>query len=118
MQNKFDNLTPFQKKTIKRSDKVETTFLNLISKIFQDLIMEDETMISVSKIKLNPSLTFLDITVSAYGKSSIESVLEFLNDKKSLIRNICAKSVNLKYTPEIRFHADKSVQDTIFFGSL
>lgn len=102
-----------------RSKKIEQVLLDIINQLLaQDLQMSDETMITITKAKLNESVTYLDLTISAYGKASIKEVLEFLEENRVYIKSFCAKNTHLKYMPEIRFHEDKSIRETLKWDQL
>ena len=95
-----------------RMNKVDEEFKRELSKIIdQDLKNPNITgMISVTKVKTSPDLKSSKVYVSILGSKSKKNTLEGLKNASGFIRTELAKKVNLRYTPELIFELDESLE--------
>ncbi|MCB2204232.1 30S ribosome-binding factor RbfA [bacterium] len=87
----------------------------LIKQQISDTLMRDiETggfgLLTVTEVMVTPDLRIAKVYVSHYqsGKSDDE-VLAFLEEHAKEIRMAVGKSVRLKFTPELRFYIDQTL---------
>lgn len=107
------------KHTFPRSKKVEKTFLDILNEFFtKEINWPENLFVSISKVRLNDKMTYLDIEISTYGEESANQAQNIINDHAYYIRSYCAKRIHLKYMPEIRFHSDRTVQETLKWSQL
>lgn len=66
----------------------------------------DGLVISVPEVRMSPDLKVANVFVMPLGGTQQESVLQTLSANRRRMRGLLAKRVQLKYTPEIRFHLD------------
>jgi ribosome-binding factor A len=66
----------------------------------------DGLVISVPEVRMSPDLKVADVFVMPLGGTRQETVLQALSANRRRMRGLLAKRVQLKYTPEIRFHLD------------
>ena len=71
----------------------------------EDLV---NTSVTVSEVRCSPDLRHATVFVLPLGGADTEAVLDALNKNKREIRHIVTKSISLKYSPELKFLADKS----------
>ena len=64
-------------------------------------------LITVPEVRMTADLRLATIYVMPLGGKDIEQVLEALDRNKRFLRGEIAHRVNLKFAPEIRFHADE-----------
>src|SRR6478736_5316511 len=64
-------------------------------------------LITVPEVRMSPDLRLATIYVMPLGGRDIKEVLEALERNKRYLRGEIAHHVNLKFAPEIRFHADE-----------
>ena len=64
-------------------------------------------LITVPEVRMSPDLRLATIYVMPLGGRDIEAVLEALERNKKFLRGEIAHHVNLKFAPDIRFHADE-----------
>jgi ribosome-binding factor A len=64
-------------------------------------------LITVPEVRMSPDLRLATIYVMPLGGKDIEQVLEALERNKRFLRGEIARHVNLKFAPDIRFHADE-----------
>ena len=101
-----------QKKRSNRMDRVDEEFKREISKIISlDLKNPNITgIISVTKVKTSPDLKSARVYISLMNCKSKKNTLQGLNNATGFIRSELAKRVNLRYTPEIRFELDETME--------
>ncbi len=64
-------------------------------------------LITVPEVRMSPDLRLATIYIMPLGGKDIEAVLEALENNKRFLRGEIARHVNLKFAPDIRFHADE-----------
>ena len=64
-------------------------------------------LITVPEVRMSADLRLATIYVMPLGGKDIEAVLEALERNKRFLRGEIARHVNLKFSPDIRFHADE-----------
>ena len=64
-------------------------------------------IITVPEVRMSPDLKLATIYVMPLGGRDTERVLSALDRNKKFLRGEIARHVNLKFAPEIRFHADE-----------
>ncbi|MSP47367.1 MAG: 30S ribosome-binding factor RbfA [Xanthobacteraceae bacterium] len=64
-------------------------------------------LITIPEVRMSPDLRLATIYVMPLGGKDIEAVLEALGRNKRFLRGEIARHVNLKFSPDIRFHADE-----------
>lgn len=67
-------------------------------------------LISVSKVKTTPDLRFAKVYVTMINEKSKKENLSILKQSSGYIRSAIAKKVNLRYTPELIFEFDESIE--------
>ena len=66
-------------------------------------------MISVTAVEATPDLKFAKIYISALDKGGEEQVLRGLKSASGYLRRELGRSLNLRYTPELTFVRDDSI---------
>ena len=66
-------------------------------------------MISVTAVETTPDLKFAKIYVSVLDKGGEEQVLKGLKSASGYLRRELGRSLNLRYTPELTFVRDDSI---------
>ena len=67
-------------------------------------------LISVTKVKTTPDLSYSRVYVSMIGCKSQKENLAILKKSSGYIRSLVAKQVNLRITPELVFEFDESIE--------
>ena len=101
-----------QKKNSNRMDRVNEEFKRELGKIIdQDLKNPNITgLISVTKVKTSSDLKSARVYISILGSKSKKNTLEGLKNATGFIRTELAKRVNLRYTPELIFELDETLE--------
>ena len=66
-------------------------------------------MISVTAVETTPDLRFAKVYVSMLDKSSARDVVKGLKSAAGYLRRELGRSLNLRYTPELMFEEDNSI---------
>lgn len=67
-------------------------------------------LISVSKVKTTPDLRYARVYVTMINEKSKKENLSILKQSSGYIRSAIAKRINLRYTPELVFEFDESIE--------
>ena len=67
------------------------------------------TMISVTRVETTPDLRFSKIYVSVLDKSDVKEVVKGLKSAGGYLRREVGRALSLRYTPELVFQADDSI---------
>ena len=68
----------------------------------------ESVSITVGEVRMSTDLKHATVFVLPLGGGDIELVLEALNRNRREIRHIVTKSISLKYSPDLKFLADRS----------
>lgn len=101
-----------KRKNPNRMNRIDEEFKKEISIIVdQDLKNPNITgMISVTKVKVSKDLHFARVYVSLLNSKNKKNTLEGLKNSAGFIRSELAKRINLRYTPELVFELDESLE--------
>ena len=101
-----------QRKSTNRMDKVNETLKKEIGTIIdQDLRNQNITgLISVTKVKTAPDFSQARVYISLLNYKSKKNTLEGIKKASGYIRTEIAKRINLRYTPELIFELDESME--------
>lgn len=100
---------------INRMDRVNEELRREISNILSFELKNSifkNGIISVTKVNTSPDLKFAKVFVSMYNIKDKNESLKVLKKSTGFVRSEIAKKVNLKYTPELVFEFD----DTMEYG--
>ena len=67
-------------------------------------------MVSITRVDTTGDLRYARIYISALDKSQEKEVLKGLKSAASFLRRELGRSLQLRYTPELQFVADDSIQ--------
>lgn len=100
------------RKNTNRLDKVSEEFKREISVIIdRDIKNPNVTgLVSVTKVKLSPDLKNARVYISIINSKSKKNTLEGIKNATGFIRTELARKVNLRYTPNIVFELDDSIE--------
>lgn len=100
------------KKNTNRMERVNEEFKKEISSIIdKDLKNPNITgLISVTKVKTSSDLKSARVYISLLNCKSKKNTLQGLKNASGYIRTELARRVNLRYTPELIFELDESME--------
>ena len=101
-----------QKRKTNRMEKVDEEFKRKIGKIIdQDLKNPNITgLISVTKVSVSSDLKNAKVYISLLNCKSKKNTLEGIKNATGYIRTELAKRINLRYTPNLTFEIDESME--------
>lgn len=101
-----------QRKNTNRMERVNETLKKEISVVIDQTLKNPNItgMISVTKVKTAPDLRTARVYISLINCKSKKNTLEGLKNATGYIRSEIAKRVNLRYTPELTFEIDESME--------
>ncbi len=81
------------------------------SAMSKDLMEIHAGLVTVSRVIMSPDLKIAKVYVSFLGnKEPAEKLVERINNRKSHIRFLLGKQLTLKYTPDLIFFYDDSME--------
>ncbi len=93
-----------------RIDKVENLIKEEISLIFLHKLQDpDFGFLTITNVKVSPDLKIAKVYISIFEKEKRESALEKVKSKAGFIRSELASRLTIKFTPELKFFLDESL---------
>ena len=68
-----------------------------------------DTMISITRVETTPDLRYAKVYVSVLDKSDLKEVIKGLKSAGGYLRRELGRALSLRYTPELVFQADDSI---------
>ena len=95
-----------------RMNKIDEELKKEISSIISTELKNPHLtgLISVSKVKTTPDLRYAKVYVTMINEKSKKENLSILKKSSGFIRSELAKKINLRYTPELVFEFDESLE--------
>ena len=95
-----------------RLGRIDEEFKKEISSIVSYDLKEPKItgLVSVTRVKVTPDLKYAKVWVSILNSKNTEETLEGLKKSAGFIRSELAKRINLRYTPELSFVIDDSLE--------
>lgn len=95
-----------------RQGRIDEEFKKEISSIINYNLKEPKVtgMVSVTRVKVTPDLKYAKIWVSILNSKNTDETLKGLTKSSGFIRSELAKRINLRYTPELSFVIDDSLE--------
>jgi ribosome-binding factor A len=93
-----------------RIDKVENLIKEEVSLIFLHKLQDpDFGFLTVTNVKVSPDLKIAKIYISIFEKEKRDKALEKVRLKAGFIRSELASRLTIKFTPELKFFIDDSL---------
>ena len=95
-----------------RLGRIDEEFKKEMSSIISYDLKEPKVkgLVSVTRVKVTPDLRYAKVWVSILNAKNTEETLEGLKKSAGFIRAELAKRINLRYTPELSFVIDDSLE--------
>ena len=94
-----------------RQQRVAELVRHALAEVLQRGEVQDPVLashvVTIPEVRMSPDLRLATAYVMPLGGKDIEAVLEALERNKRFLRVEIARHVNLKFAPDIRFHADE-----------
>jgi ribosome-binding factor A len=94
-----------------RLDRINEELKKEISNIINYEVKNSQItgMVTVTKVKVSPDLSFARVYVSMINSKSVKDTLAGLKSASGFIRRRIAEGINLRITPELVFEFDDSL---------
>ncbi|HWK39574.1 MAG TPA: 30S ribosome-binding factor RbfA [Hyphomicrobium sp.] len=79
------------------------------SEVHDDVIASH--VVTIPEVRLSPDLKLATAYVVTLGDAGTDAVIEALNRNKKYIRGEVARTVNLKFAPDLRFRRDETFDE-------
>jgi len=96
-----------------RAERIGEAIKRLVSELVQRRLKDSRItgMVSVTGVEVSGDLRHAKIFVSVYGDEEVrEQTMEGLRSAKGLVRSEIAKSLDLRFAPDIQFRLDPSIE--------
>jgi ribosome-binding factor A len=98
----------------RRTERVEKLIKEEISLIFlhklKDKLQDSEIgFVTVTDVKVSADLKIAKIYISVLDRKKREAVLEKIKLKTGLVRSLLASRIRIKFTPELKFFIDDTL---------
>ena len=95
-----------------RLGRIDEEFKKEMSSIISYDLKEPKVtgLVSVTRVKVTPDLKYAKVWVSILNSKNTEETLEGLKKSAGFIRSELAKRIDLRYTPELSFVIDDSLE--------
>ena len=81
-----------------------------LSSIITREISFDGALVTLNQVDVTPDLKHAHAYVSVLGKEDRATVMEKIEEHRVILQTALAKAVTLKYTPQLVFHLDDSIE--------
>jgi ribosome-binding factor A len=81
-----------------------------LSSIITREISFDGALVTLNQVDVTPDLKHAHAYISVLGKEDQTAVMAKLEEHRVILQTALAKSVTLKYTPQLLFHFDDSIE--------
>lgn len=93
-----------------RIDKVENLIKEEVSMIFLYKLVEPELgLVTITNVKVSPDLKIAKVYISVLDREKRDMVLSKVQAKTGFIRSELAHRIKIKFTPELRFFIDDTL---------
>jgi ribosome-binding factor A len=98
----------------RRTERVEKLIKEEISLIFlhklKDKLPDIEVgFVTITGVKVTPDLKIAKVYISVFDREKREEILEQIKLKTGLIRSLLASRIKIKFTPELKFFIDDTL---------
>jgi ribosome-binding factor A len=81
-----------------------------LSSIITREISFDGALVTLNHVDVTPDLKHAHAYVSVFGKENQAVAMEKLEEHRVILQTALARAVTLKYTPQLVFHLDDSIE--------
>lgn len=104
-----------------RTEKAASTIKKILATPIGDFAREyyPGSLVTVTSIRLSPDMRLAKVYLSFFGNSiSPGAFIEMLEEKKGYIRSIIGSKVRLRFTPDLKFFIDDTLDQIEHIQSL
>ena len=103
-----------------RTDRIATEVMREVEKIIREDVSDPRTdcMFSITHVDVTRDLRYAKIYVSVYEVDKREPMMMALKNAAGFIRHNLGRRVQLRYTPELLFELDTTIEYGVHIASL
>lgn len=100
------------------SEEIRGVLSQILLKGDWDFDTKDSCPVTITNVRVSPDLKLATVHIMPLGAACANGLIERLHKNKGYIRKSIAKCIHLKFTPDLRFLPDKSVDHTMMISQL
>lgn len=94
-----------------KTQRIASNIIKELSYILAYEVKNDDIkFVTVTDCKLAPDLSYAKIYVTVFDKEKKDTTIKALNEAKGFIRKQLADRIDVRYTPELEFVYDESIE--------
>ena len=95
-----------------RPQKVARVIKEELSRIFREEMNDPRLgFMSITDVNVSPDLRVVHVYVSVYGsEQECTDTMAALTHARGFLRSTLGKAIDLRHTPELNFHLDRSIE--------
>lgn len=106
---------------MERTERIAEELKKEISNIIRNTIKDPRLpgFVSVTAVRVTKDLRYAKAYISVYGKDKEkQDAIQALNHAAGFVRREIGNRIKLRYTPELTFHLDNSIEHGIHISNL
>ena len=103
-----------------RTDRIASEIMREVERIIREEVSDPRTecMFSVTHVDVTRDLRYAKVFISVYEEDRRESMMKALHNTTGFIRHHLGHRVQLRYTPELLFELDTTIEYGVHIASL
>ena len=103
-----------------RTDRIASEIMREVEKIIREDVSDPRTqcMFSITHVDVTRDLRYAKVFVSVYEEEKREPMMKALRSAAGFIRHNVGRRVQLRYTPELLFELDTTIEYGVHIASL
>ena len=96
-----------------RGERIRKALIKELSDVIQHKVKDPRIkgIISVTDVELSPDYKYAKVYISIFGADeSKQDIMEAINDSTSFIRGEIGRRIRMRFTPELKFELDESLE--------
>ena len=103
-----------------RTDRIASEIMREVERIIREDVSDPRTqcMFSITHVDVTRDLRYAKVYVSVYEEEKREPMMKALHSAAGFIRHNVGRRVQLRYTPELLFELDTTIEYGVHIASL
>ena len=103
-----------------RTDRIASEIMREVERIIREDVSDPRTqcMFSITHVDVTRDLRYAKVFVSVYEEEKREPMMKALRSAAGFIRHNVGRRVQLRYTPELLFELDTTIEYGVHIASL
>ena len=103
-----------------RTDRIASEIMREVKRIIREDVSDPRTqcMFSITHVDVTRDLRYAKVYVSVYEEEKREPMMKALKSAAGFIRHNVGRQVQLRYTPELLFELDTTIEYGVHIASL